>query len=127
MSTSTTTEILPHNVRQLLQAYNVHHTGHEEKEEAQATLQQPQASSAPSLTSEPRQTYPSRSQPWHEDVYSRRRVPPYRETSRSHSLSSRPAGRNQVEAVIVTLMFWGVNITGVSESLVPLVAIVGLW
>lgn len=113
MSASTTTETLPNSVHHLLQTYNVHHTGQEEDQEAQATLQLP---SVPSLASEPRQTYPSRGQPRHEDVYSRRRLPPYREISRTHSLSSRPAGRTPLEGVIVTLIFCGVFITGVSES-----------
>lgn len=121
MSASTTTETLPNSVHHLLQAYNVHHSGQEEDQEAQATLRLP---SALSLPSEPRQTYPSRAQPRHEDVYTRRCVPPYRETSRTHSLSSRPAGRTVLEAVIVTLIFCGVNVIGVSESLMPLTAIV---
>ncbi len=117
MSTSTTTELLPGNVHQLLQAYNVHHTGQEEDEEAaQATIQQPQASPDPLPTAQPQQTYPSGSQGRQDDTYSsRRRVPPYRETSRNHALSSRPAGLNQAEAVLVTVMFFGVYLQGVSK------------
>ncbi len=113
MSASTTTETLPNSVHHLLQAYNVRHSGYETDQGAQASAPS-QLPAGLSFDSEPRQTYPSRAQPWHDELNSRRRVPPYRATNRTHSLALRPAGRTASEAVIVSMIFFGVNIIEVS-------------
>ena len=109
MSASTTTETLPNSVHHLLQTYSIHHTGEEEAQDVHTTSQM----ASLEVPSEAREIDSHRTQPWDNDEYSRRRIPHYRETSRIHPLSSRPAGRSLVEAVIVTLIFCGVNVTGV--------------
>lgn len=115
MSTSSRTETTGNSVRDLLQAYNVHHSGTEEDGTSEAQLhaerrRQPQldAPSASRLSEPP----PSQINP--DDVSSRRRVPPYRETSRDHDISLRTGGRDGTEAAVVQVMFFGVYIQGVS-------------
>lgn len=116
MSTSYTTETVGTSVHDLLQAYNVHHSGTEEEvgSEAQSDVRrlQPQLNS-PSVSSYNRisDSPPAQNNP--DDVSSRRRVPPYRETSRDHDISQRVGGRDSTEAAVVQVMFFGVYIQGV--------------
>jgi hypothetical protein len=118
MSPSYTTETVGNSVHNLLQAYNVHHSGTEEEAESEAQLDvrrsQPQLNS-PAASSHNRisDSPPAQNNP--DDVSSRRRVPPYRETSRDHDISQRVGGRDSTEAAVVQVMFFGVYITGVGE------------
>lgn len=121
MSTSSTTETVGNSVYNLLQAYNVHHSGTEEEvgSETQSDVRrsQPQLNSS-SVSSHNRiaDSPPTQINP--DDVSSRRRVPPYRETSRDHDISQRVGGRDSTEAAVVQVMFFGVYITGVGEIFV---------
>jgi hypothetical protein len=113
MSTSSTTETVSGSVRDLLQAYDVHHTGTEAEGPSDTQTHTRRRQLQPDLPSTSRnaESPPTRDNP--NDVSSRRRVPPYRETSRDHDLSSRPGGRDGTEAAVVQVMFLGVYIQAV--------------
>ncbi|KEF61802.1 uncharacterized protein A1O9_03372 [Exophiala aquamarina CBS 119918] len=115
MSRSSTTETVNPSVHELLQAYNVHHTGTDEEVRLapQPSIRRQQAQlDSPNVYSSNRTSESPPAQIDPNDVSSRRRVPPYRETSRDHDLSLRPGGRDSTEATIVQVMFVGVYITG---------------
>ena len=103
--TQTTTESVTHeptSIRQILQVYDIHQTG---GPEASIT-------SGWSVESE----WPEQPQPpnW---VSNYNRVPPRRESSRSHRFVNRPAGRDWGEASFIVMMFCGVNVVGVRTYL----------
>ena len=95
---TTTTEIIPATVESLLVAYTVHHSGEDLP---------PQSELSPSPTNREDLSPPN----WPTD---RNRIPSYRPTDIDHTLSSRPAGQNATEAVIVRVMFLGVYVSAVS-------------
>ena len=120
MATSSTTETVSTSAHELLQAYNVHHTGTEDEErpEPQSSFRRPQQSQLDSLavSSSNRVPEPPPTQIDPNDVSTRRRVPPYRATSRDHDISQRAGGRDSTEAAVVQVMFIGVYMTGVSQT-----------
>lgn len=85
----------PRTIRETLRAYHVHETGVE-------------TSPAPRQTAS-QHTVPSERN-WPSDW---RRMPAYRETSRTHRVSDRAAGQDFVESGIVLTMFSGVWMMGV--------------
>lgn len=98
MSVATTTTVSA-GVHELLRAYDLHHTGtgSSEPQHAEMTTRvRRQPESPPS--------WPS----------NRRRMPAYREASRSHNLADRPAGETTAEGVITSIMFLGVYLNAVS-------------
>ncbi len=121
MSTSTTTQVFGGTVHELLQAYNVHHTGHEE-ERPPTHIRHPRLETSANAPEQEAQLIQHQDQP--RALASRRRVPAYRATSREHALSSRPAGLNYVESTVVVVLFLGVYVIGVSlcnpDSLMPM-------
>ena len=118
MSTSTTTQVFGGTVHELLQAYNVHHTGYEERLPPQHLLH-PRLDTRENDSVQGEARFVQRQdQPL--ALESRRRVPAYRVTSREHALSSRPAGLNYVESTVVVVLFLGVYINGVSPSMLSL-------
>ena len=117
MSTSTTTQILGGTVHELLQAYNVHHTGHEEQTPPAPQFHDPQAEAGVHTSEQQEEAQSSVQRHDHQppELTTRRRVPVYRATSRDHALSSRPAGLNYVESLVVVTLFLGVDVIGVSS------------
>ena len=113
MSTSTTTQVLGPTIHEVLQAYNTHHTGHEEPFPP-PQLHHPQVEASEDSSSQGPQHDVDREQS--QALATRRRVPPYRRTGREHAYSSRPGGLNWVEEVLVVTLFLGVYVTGVSPS-----------
>jgi hypothetical protein len=101
MSVSTTTTVSA-GVRELLQAYDLHHSGTESSQS-----QNVEATTHPRRQPENRPSWPS----------NRRRMPPYREASRSHRLADRPAGETTAGGVLITVMFLGVYVDAVSSLL----------
>ena len=101
-----TTEVGTAAVSDLLRAYDLHHSGSETSEP-----QSQRAQSAPQPTSQPENPHW-----WPSD---RRGMPAYREASRDHLLADRPAGRDNVEGVMVTVMFLGVYLNSVSFNFIP--------
>jgi hypothetical protein len=113
MSTSTMTveEVGSGQLGDILQAYKLHHSGASEE---QPLPQQP-ASRSPSHNNRiqpPRDERSSNEDP--NSISSRRRVPAYRETSRNHSLASRPGGVDSASEFMVPAMFFGVFVQMVS-------------
>jgi hypothetical protein len=99
MSISTTTTV-PTGVNELLRAYDLHHSGTEispsqNVDQVMQTRRQPE-----------------NARPWPTD---RRRMPEYREASRTHDLADRPAGETATEGVVASVMFLGVFVNSVSE------------
>jgi hypothetical protein len=92
----------PTTVSETLRIYDVYETGREETSEPPLNRAQNGVEQAQSTT-QPNENWPS---DW-------RRVPPYRESSRTHRVSDRAAGRDVAEAAIVVTMFHGVWIMGV--------------
>lgn len=92
--TETTTEE-PRTIRETLRAYDVLETGVE-------------SSPVPSQTASRQPVQSQRD--WPSDW---RRMPAYRETSRTHRVSDRAAGQDLVESKIVLTMFSGVWMMGV--------------
>ena len=101
-----TTEVGTAAVSDILRAYDLHHSGSETPES-----QSQRARSAPQPTIQPENPHW-----WPSD---RRRMPAYREASRDHRLADRPAGRDNVEGVMVTVMFLGVYLNSVSFNFIP--------
>ena len=117
MTTSTTTHLLGPSVHELLQAYNIHHTGHPDTEvEGLSNIRSLSVQPAPdtSLQAQAGGRQALQDGELTDQGYaSRRRVPPYRATKRDHPLSSRPGGLNNAEAALVQAMFVGVYINAV--------------
>lgn len=122
MATSTTTQVTSSEIRDLVQVYNVHHSGCEEQvEEEELQEQQLRAQFDSRQTPSSQQFQLSVPEEHQNDITSRRRVPPYRPTHRDHTLASRPAGLTAVSAAFTQTVFLGVYITGVRhKSRVPL-------
>lgn len=115
MSTSSRTETVSNSVRDLLQAYNVHHSGTDDETLLATQSRSRPRQSQPDAPSPSRVSDSPRTQDNPNDVSSRRRVPPYRETSRDHDISLRPGGRDGTEAAVVQVMFIGVYIQAVGS------------
>jgi hypothetical protein len=123
-TTATTTATdLTREVRDLLQAYEVHHTGFERSSEEDAQHEDPpsQVTGATDDTRVQSQTYASApladDSPGDTGYY--RRVPAYRPVATGHTLASRPAGLDTMSAAVVTTMFFGVYLTGVRRDSLP--------
>lgn len=117
MATSTTTRVSSREIRELLQAYNVHHSGSDEqREQPERRGVQVPAQLNPVENRNSTDVQPSVPQGHQNDIASRRRVPPYRQTHRDHTLASRPAGLNLVSAAFTQTVFIGVYITGVRHK-----------
>ncbi|KAK6369383.1 hypothetical protein LTS17_009726 [Exophiala oligosperma] len=103
---STETVLEPTTLRETLRVYNVHESGREEAESSQQQQQQPQE-----LREQQRGTRTNTDQDreWPSDW---RRMPPYRESSRTHRVSDRTAGQDAVEGAVVVTMFSGVWLLG---------------
>ena len=107
------------SLRGVLHAYDLHHSGTEDNRPTE--LLNGQLPTQPSIripSLQPAQQRAGDSLSLGSDpnaVSTRRRVPPYRETSRNHSLSSRPAGQDAISEVIVPAMFFGVFIQQVGN------------
>lgn len=118
MTSSTSTSVLGNEVRDLLQAYNVHHSGSDEQQEEEGD--HPELRQAPRIPLATLNVQPiQRSIPQgrrRPDLETRRRVPPYRQTHREHKLASRPASLDILEGVLIQAAFFGVYVHGVSES-----------
>jgi hypothetical protein len=99
----TATQQEPIVLRDLLHVYAVHQTGTEVESVAIATE-----------TNNETRTLPSHPD-WPSD---RRRIPPYRSTTRDYPLSDRPAGTGALDEVIVTAMFAGVYSIAVRSSVI---------
>ena len=102
---STETQLDPVTVRDTLRVFAVHETGSElapvtTPDQNRGDVEEP-------ATPPPDPNWPS---DW-------RRMPAYRETSRTHRISDRPAGTNAAESGLVVAMFAGVWMIGVRESL----------
>lgn len=94
MSVSTT-EVGSHAVRDLLKAYDLHHSGTET------------SSSQQQAVTEPTEANSQQDNP-HWWPTNRRRMPAYRKPRTDHRFADRPAGRDNAEGVLVTVMFLGV-------------------
>lgn len=92
----------PTTVSETLRIYDVYETGREGTSETSLNSAQNAVEQA-QLTTQLNENWPS---DW-------RRVPPYRESSRTHRVSDRAAGQDVAEAAIVVTMFHGVWIMGV--------------
>lgn len=88
------------SVRQILRAYDIHQTGAHGEQRSGWSTDVPYA--------------PSQRVDWNSD---RRRIPPYRETDRSHRLADRPAGRTGGESAFVIMMFSGAYVVSVRDYL----------
>jgi len=101
----------PISVHELLRAYDVHQTGHDEVNvvQAPAVATQRPATHIFQQENEPTPATPLRP----DEARIRRRQPPIRPASRDHPLSSRPAGIDGSEAAFVLFMFAGVYVIGV--------------
>lgn len=86
--TETTTRLEPTTLRDVLQVYTIHQTGEDIATET--------SNDTRDFVSQP---------DWPSD---RRRIPPYRSTTRTYPLSERPGGVTTFEGVIVVVMFSGV-------------------
>lgn len=93
-ATTTTTETAPNSIRELLQAYEIHHSVDDESPSPQ-----------PGYSREPEN---HGTDSW---LTTRRRVPQYRPTDRSHSWDERPAN------LVVNLVFLGIYLNSVGRSL----------
>jgi len=91
----TETLVEPTTIRETLRVYDIHETGREETPEP-GTRQTQSSSEASAPRSDPN---------WPSDW---RRVPPYRESSRTHRVADRAAGQTNAEGVMVVAMFTGV-------------------
>lgn len=103
-SRTTTVEVENGSLQHVLQAYQLHHSGIADEQRLQLFPRRP----APHLKPLGLQTVEALTREDQNSLSSRRRIPPYRETSRNHSLSSRPAGLDAASEVIVPAMFFGV-------------------
>jgi hypothetical protein len=98
----TETVLEPTTLRETLRIYNVHESGQQETTDTD-TYQQ---NSPEQSTTHPDPNWPA---DW-------RRMPPYRESSRTHRVSDRPAGQDAVEGAVVVTMFSGVWLLGVRKA-----------
>ncbi|RVX67510.1 hypothetical protein B0A52_08863 [Exophiala mesophila] len=108
---SNATLLAPTTVRDILQVYTVHETGVD-----QVTTTRTRGKT--SLKTQQVQAEAKRDANWPQDW---RGMPSYRETSRSHRLADRPAGKDLAESVVVTVMFTGVFVAGVSQFVLLLI------
>jgi hypothetical protein len=98
----------PLTVRETLRVYDVYETGREETSEVPSSHDQNEL--------EQTQSAIQSNGHWPSDW---RRIPPYRESSRTHRVSDRAAGRDAAESAIVITMFHGVWIMGVRKLTLP--------
>lgn len=106
-------ESQPTSVRQLLRAYDVHQSGQEDDDVAEAIHHNRPARPTQPQPSQPDDTgLPSHLD---DDVNTRRAVPVYRAVG-DHTLASRPGGQNRVEGAFATFAFVGVYTMGVRVS-----------
>lgn len=114
---SNTTLLAPTTVRDVLRVYTVHETGVDQE----TTTRTKAARGKTSLKTQQVQAETKQDANWPQDW---RGMPSYRETNRSHRLADRPAGKDVPEGVIVTVMFTGVFMAGVSQPPLFLVSLV---
>ncbi|KAG0649239.1 hypothetical protein D0Z07_4527 [Hyphodiscus hymeniophilus] len=98
----TQTVLEPTTILETLRVYDVHETGHVETSEAHSSLPQINGLEQPQSTAQSDPNWPS---DW-------RRMPAYRESSRTHRVTDRAAGGDAVEGAIVVTVFHGVWLMG---------------
>lgn len=113
----TETFVEPTTVLETLRVYNVHESGSDETPEPNASQTQ---SSSEASAQRSDLNWPS---DW-------RRLPPYRESSRTHRVADRAAGQTNAEGALVVAMFTGVWLFSVrdnTQSLWAQIRLTPLW
>lgn len=109
---STETVLEPTTLRETLRVYNVHESGQEEAD-AEARAENEPSQQEQQRQESGQQDTRNADREWPSDW---RRMPPYRESSRTHRVSDRAAGQDAVESAVVVTMFSGVWLLGVSHG-----------